>query len=64
MLTPPEGSTYDEALNLFQNLSVLRSVAHKVQESIAVDKPSIARPAREARELLKELDDETIQGVF
>jgi hypothetical protein len=54
----------DHKPNLFQNLSLLRSVAQKVQESLASDKPAITRPAREARNLLKELDDESILGLF
>lgn len=50
--------------NLFQSLSLIRSVAEKIRESVASDKPAIARPAREARDLLKELDDESISGLF
>ncbi|KAK7030667.1 TOG domain-containing protein [Favolaschia claudopus] len=50
--------------NLFQKLSLIRRVAQKVQESVSSDKPFIARPAREARELLKELNDENLQGIF
>jgi hypothetical protein len=63
LLTPDEESHTQEP-NLFQKLSLLRSVAQKVQESAANDQPFIARPAREARELLKELDDESLQGFF
>lgn len=37
--------------------SVLPSIARKVQESIGTEKPNIARPAREAKELLRKLDD-------
>ncbi|THH23082.1 hypothetical protein EUX98_g8100 [Antrodiella citrinella] len=37
--------------------SVLPSVAQKVQESIANEKPVVSRPAREAKELLKNLPD-------
>jgi len=50
--------------NLFQSLALLRSVAQKVQESVASDKPAISRPAREARDLLKALDDDSITGLF
>lgn len=50
--------------NLFQQLSLLRSVAQKVQESVGSDKPIIARPAREARDILKGLDDDSLQGLF
>lgn len=37
--------------------SVLPSVAQKIQESIGTEKPNIARPAREAKELLRKLDE-------
>lgn len=50
--------------SLLQDLSLLRSVAQKVQESAASDKPIIARPAREARDILKEMDDEDLHGFF
>jgi len=53
-----------ETENVFQKLSLLRSVARKVLESVASEKPSISRPAREAKELLKALGDEELQGVF
>ncbi|KAI5120166.1 hypothetical protein M0805_008433 [Coniferiporia weirii] len=41
--------------NLFQQLDVLPSVSRKIQESIGTDRPSISRPAREAREFLNNL---------
>ena len=50
--------------NVFQKLGILRKVAQKVQESAANEKPSIARPAREAREALKALGDDALQGMF
>jgi hypothetical protein len=50
--------------NVFHKLSLLRSVAKKVLDSVASEKPSISRPAREARELLRVLEDEEIEGVF
>jgi hypothetical protein len=40
----------------------LRSIAQKVQESIATDKVAIARPAREAREILTKLGDENCKA--
>ncbi|KAG5638049.1 hypothetical protein H0H81_002083 [Sphagnurus paluster] len=63
VLTPDEdiGEIHE---NLFQKLSLLRSVAQKVLESIGNEKPSIARPSREARDLLKELGDESLDGLF
>jgi hypothetical protein len=36
---------------------VLPSIARKIQESIGTEKPNIARPAREAKDLLRKLDD-------
>lgn len=53
-----------ETPNVFMTLGVLRTVAQKVQESIASDKPSISRPAREARDILKALEDDALQGLF
>ncbi|KAH8110478.1 ARM repeat-containing protein [Phellopilus nigrolimitatus] len=44
-----------ETHNLFQKLDVLSSIARKIQESIGADRPSISRPAREAKELLNAL---------
>jgi hypothetical protein len=38
--------------NLFENVGLLASVAAKVNESCTSDRSNIARPAREARELL------------
>jgi len=37
--------------------SILPSIAQKVKESIGTEKPGIERPAREAKELLRNLDD-------
>ncbi|KAJ4478479.1 armadillo-type protein [Lentinula aciculospora] len=38
--------------NLFEHLGLMASIAQKVHESCASERPNIARPAREARELL------------
>lgn len=54
---------YDQP-NLFQKLSLLRGVAQKMLDSAANEKPAIARPAREARDILKEMDDQTLSGLF
>ena len=62
-LSPPEDGDSLPS-NVFQELSLLRSVAKKVLDSVASEKPSISRPAREARELLRVLEDEEIEGVF
>lgn len=53
-----------ESSNLFQKLKLLRKVAQKALESAASDKPFIARPAREARDMIKELDDDSLAGLF
>ena len=50
--------------NVFQRLNVLRSVGQKVLESVANERPNIARPAREARDRLKVMDDDNLQGLF
>ncbi|KAF9232421.1 armadillo-type protein [Melanogaster broomeanus] len=52
---------------LFAKLGVLRSVVLKVKESAANEHPAIARPARDAREVLKEMAtsrDESLAGIF
>ena len=65
LITPDEdGYHHPPSSNLFQQLSLLPSVAQKVLQSVASDKPAIARPAREARELLKALDDDSLSGLF
>ncbi|KAJ3807969.1 armadillo-type protein [Lentinula aff. lateritia] len=38
--------------NLFENLGMMDSITRKVHESCSSERPNIARPAREARELL------------
>ena len=63
VLTVDEYTSTDEQ-NLFQKLSLLRSVAQKVKESVGNDKPFIARPSREARDLLRELSDGSLDGLF
>ncbi|KAG6873014.1 hypothetical protein C0995_003975 [Termitomyces sp. Mi166 len=60
----PDEEADDVQPNLFQKLSLLRSVAQKVLETIGNEKPVIARPSREARDLLKELEDESLDGLF
>ena len=54
----------DDTPNLFQKLSLLRGVAQKTLQSIGSDRPFIAKPAREARDLLKNTDDSSLQGLF
>lgn len=52
---------------LFTKLGVLRSVALKVKESAANERPVIARPARDAREILREMaanGEESLLGIF
>lgn len=65
VLRPEEGfDDPDGSPNLFQKLEVLRTVAQKVLESAANDKPIISKPAREAREVLREMDDPNLRGLF
>jgi hypothetical protein len=65
VVTPDEDVEDElEGPNLFQKLNVMRKVAQKALESAANEKPFIARPAREARDLIKELDDESLIGLF
>ncbi|CAL1711997.1 unnamed protein product [Somion occarium] len=52
VLSPSEDGQNKDT-TLFHDLSVLPSVSRKIQESVANEKPSISRPAREARDLLK-----------
>ncbi|EKM53603.1 uncharacterized protein PHACADRAFT_125439 [Phanerochaete carnosa HHB-10118-sp] len=56
VLSPPEDWDVDGPLDLFEQLTVTKSVAQKAQESVSSERASIARPAREARELLKQYD--------
>lgn len=63
ILSSSEDADSDEP-NVFQELGLLRSVALKVQESVASDKPVIGRPAREARDIIKSLEDDDVQGIF
>ncbi|TFK26296.1 translational activator GCN1 [Coprinopsis marcescibilis] len=50
--------------NLFQKLGLFKPVAQKALESAASDKPVIARPAREARDIMKDMHDESLRGLF
>lgn len=50
--------------NIFQRLGLMRRVAQKALESAASDKPFIARPAREARDFIRDLEDEELVGLF
>lgn len=62
---PEEHVKPDETL--FGKLGVLQSVALKVKESVANERPAIARPARDAREVLKEMaagGEESLMGIF
>ncbi|TBU31959.1 ARM repeat-containing protein [Dichomitus squalens] len=64
VVAPDEEDDLVEGPNVFQRLGVLRKVAQKAQESAANEKPSIARPAREARDALKASGDDALQGLF
>lgn len=60
----PDEDEVGEGSNLFQKLKVLRRVTQKVLESAASDKPFVSRPAREARDIIKQLDDDMLLGLF
>ncbi|OJT01635.1 Translational activator GCN1 [Trametes pubescens] len=64
VVSPDEDNDQSDAPNAFQQLGVLRSVAQKAQESAVNEKPSIARPAREARDVLKASGDDALHGLF
>ena len=64
MSADDDESDEDSGPNVFQRLGLMRQVAQKALESAASDKPFIARPAREARDLIRELDDEELAGLF
>jgi len=55
LLTTDDGTPIATVPEPFR--SILPNVARKIQESIGTEKPNIARPAREAKELLRKLDD-------
>ncbi|KAI5891871.1 ARM repeat-containing protein [Schizophyllum commune H4-8] len=68
ILTVVEEDEEDESthgqLNLFQKLGLLLGVAQKAIESAGNERPAIARPARLARDIIKEIDDESLSGLF
>ncbi|KAF5354845.1 hypothetical protein D9756_005584 [Leucocoprinus leucothites] len=65
VLSPDDGfESLDDSINLFQKLGLLRTVAQKTLENAANEKPIISRPAREARDALKGLDDPSLRGLF
>ncbi|KAG1731829.1 armadillo-type protein [Suillus paluster] len=53
VLAPDSDDYLEPAATLFAKLGLLRSVALKVKESAANERPTISRPAREARDILK-----------
>ncbi|KAF7309756.1 TOG domain-containing protein [Mycena indigotica] len=60
VVTPDQDAETPE-LNLFQKLSLMPAVMQKIKESLGSDKPFITRPAREARDVLRTLEE---QGVL
>ncbi|KZT41926.1 ARM repeat-containing protein [Sistotremastrum suecicum HHB10207 ss-3] len=60
--------TIENSPDLFYTLDVVPSIVKKVTASIGSEKPSISRPAREAKELLRATypysDDEGVQSAF
>ncbi|KAI0710312.1 ARM repeat-containing protein [Cerioporus squamosus] len=64
VVSPDDEEDQTDGPNVFQRLGVLKKVAQKALESAANEKPSIARPAREARDALKASGDDALQGLF
>ncbi|KAI5991791.1 armadillo-type protein [Pisolithus marmoratus] len=62
-----DSNRLDPSETVFAKLDLLRSVALKVKESAANDRPIISRPAREAREILKDIaanGEASLAGIF
>lgn len=53
-LSQSEGAR--KGVDFFEQLGVWQSVVQKVQESVGTDRPTISRPAREARDLINSLE--------
>ena len=53
---------------LYYALNCVAPMIKKVQASISADQPSISRPAREVKELMRSeppwVDDEAVQGLL
>ena len=64
VLSPDDDEDEVDLPNVFQKLSLLRSVAQKILQSIGSDRPFIAKPAREARDILKNMGESSLQGLF
>ncbi|CAA7260345.1 unnamed protein product [Cyclocybe aegerita] len=64
VVSEDEDDDETEGPNLFQKLKVLRQITQKILESAANDKPFIARPAREARDIIKSIGDDSLLGLF
>ncbi|KAG1734519.1 armadillo-type protein [Suillus lakei] len=65
VLSPDSDDCPELAATLFAKLGLLRSVALKVKESAANERSTISRPAREARDILKNMAaDESLAGIF
>ncbi|KAH7908270.1 armadillo-type protein [Hygrophoropsis aurantiaca] len=60
----PDSDLTDLNETVFAKLGVLRTVAQKVKESAADERPSVSRPARDARDILREIGDESLSGIF
>ncbi|KAG2121247.1 armadillo-type protein [Suillus clintonianus] len=66
VLSPDSDNYLEPTATLFAQLGLLRSVAMKVKESVANERSTISRPAREARDILKNMvaDEESLAGIF
>ncbi|KAI6117782.1 armadillo-type protein [Pisolithus croceorrhizus] len=62
-----DSNRLDSSETVFAKLGFLRSIALKVKESAANERPIISRPAREAREFLREIaanGEPSLAGIF
>jgi hypothetical protein len=66
VLSPDSDDYLEPAATLFAKLGLLRSVALKVKESAANERPTISRPAREARDILKNMavEEESCRDIL
>ncbi|KAJ7600549.1 armadillo-type protein [Mycena floridula] len=64
LLAPDEDVSVIDESNVFSKLGLLKSVAQKVIESAGCDRPSVAKPAREARDMLRGMESDDLTGLF
>ena len=64
-LDPDSDLFVDGETNIFQKLGMMRNITQKVLENAANEKPVISRPARAARDLIRDrLEDDSVKNLF